>query len=89
MSTGQTDMHLIQKTAGKAGELLGLTEWNTDLTFLRIYSALAVHMGSDETLMRHWVQTPNKQLDGKVPANLLTTPEGELKVLSVLESYLN
>ena len=32
---------------------------------------------------------PYKQLDGKVPANLLTTPEGELKVLSVLESYLN
>ena len=84
-----TDQHLIQKSAGKAGEILGLTKWNKDLTLLCIYSVLAVHMGSDETLMRHWVQTPNKQLDGKVPANLLTTREGELKVLSVLHSYLN
>jgi hypothetical protein len=84
-----TDQHLLQKSAGKAGELLGLTEWNTDLTLIRIYSVLARQTGSDMKLMRHWVQTPNKQLDGKVPANLLTTPEGELKVLSVLESYLN
>ena len=84
-----TDQHLLQKSAGKAGELLGLTEWNTDLTLIRIYSVLARQTGIDETLMRHWIQTPNKQLDGKVPANLLTTSEGELKVLSVLESYLN
>lgn len=84
-----TDEHLLQKSAGKAGEILGIFSWNTDLTLLRIYTALARQTGSDETIMRHWVQTPNKHLDGKVPANLLTTPEGELKVLSVLESYLN
>lgn len=84
-----TDQHLLQKSAGKAGEILGLTDWNTDLTLLRIYTALARQMGTDSILMRHWIQTPNKHLDGKVPANLLTTSEGELKVLSVLESYLN
>lgn len=84
-----TDKHLIQKSAGKAGEILGIFSWHNDLTLLRIYSVLARQTGSDEIIMRHWVQTPNKQLDGKVPANLLTTPEGEMKVLSVLESYLN
>ena len=83
------DQHLIQKSAGLAGNLLGLTDWNDDLTLLRIYSVLARQTGIDESIMRHWVQTPNKHLDGKVPANLLTTPEGELKVLSVLEGYLN
>ena len=84
-----TDQHLIQKSAGKAGEILGLTDWNDDLTLLRIYSVLARQTGIDESTMRHWIQTPNKDLDDKVPANLLTTSEGELKVLSVLESYLN
>ena len=84
-----TDKQLLQKSAGLAGNLLGLTDWNDDLTLLRIYSVLARQTGSDESNMRHWVQTPNKHLDGKVPANLLTSADGEMKVLSVLESYLN
>jgi uncharacterized protein (DUF2384 family) len=44
-------------------------------------------MGHDEVLMHHWMQTPNKHLDGKVPANLITTDKGTEQLLSLLGWY--
>jgi hypothetical protein len=81
------DKHLIQKSAGKAGSVLGLTDWFDDLKFLLVCSQLSNLMGHDEKLMNHWMQTPNKHLDGKVPANLIVTAEGTEKLLSLLEWY--
>lgn len=82
-----TDKHLLQKSAGKAGEKLGLIQWYDDLKFLLIWSQLSNLMGHDEKLMNHWMQTPNKHLDGKVPANLIVTAEGTEKLNSLLDSY--
>lgn len=81
------DLHLIQKSAGKAGELLGVNDWYDDLVFLRIWKELFTLCGYDESLMRHWIQTPNKHLNDKVPANLITTAEGMEKVLDAIIFY--
>lgn len=83
------DNYLLQKSATKAAEIFGITQWNSDLNLIRIYSQLSVMLGGDEKLIRHWVQTSNKHLEDKVPANLLTHREGEMKILSVLESYVH
>ena len=81
------DKHLLQKSAGKAGEILGLIQWYDDLKFLLIWSQLSNLFGHDEKLMNHWMQTPNKHLDNKVPANLITTDKGTEQLLSLLEWY--
>ncbi len=83
----QRTADLLQKAAGKAGEILSLTEWNDDLKFLLIWSQLSNLFGGDEKLMNHWMQTPNKHLDNKVPANLITTNEGTEQLISFLEWY--
>jgi len=82
-----TDKHLLQKSAGKAGQILGIFDWYDDLKFLLIWSQLSNLMGHDEVLMHHWMQTPNKHLDGKVPANLITTDKGTEQLLSLLDYY--
>lgn len=81
------DKHLLQKSAGRAGELLGIIQWEDDLKFLLIWSQLSNLMGNDAVLMNHWMQTPNKHLDNKVPANLIVTAEGTEKLLSILDYY--
>lgn len=82
-----TDQHLLRKSAGKAGEILGLIQWYDDLKFLLIWSQLSNLMGHDEKLMNRWMQTPNKHLDNKVPANLITTDKGTEQLLSLLDYY--
>ena len=82
-----TDQHLLQKSAGKAGEKLGLIYWYDDLKFLLIWSQLSNLFGHDEKLMNHWMQTPNMHLDNKVPANLITTDKGTEQLLSLLDYY--
>lgn len=81
------ETHFLRKTAGRAAELFGITHWNNDLNLIRIYHQLSILLGNDEKLIRHWMQTPNKQLDNKVPANLVVSLDGELKILSTLDSY--
>lgn len=81
------DKHLLQKSAGKAAETLGIIDWFDDLKFLVIWSQLYLLMGGDSSLMHHWMQTPNKHLDNKVPANLIVTAEGTEKLLSILDYY--
>jgi hypothetical protein len=76
-----SDTHLLQKSAGKAGELLQIIDWYDDVKFLQIFMLLHSKCCGDEILMRHWIQTPNTHLQGKVPANLITTEQGIQDVL--------
>ena len=76
-----SDQHLLQKSAGKAGEILGITDWYNDLNLIQIYKCLYIMCGGDESLMRHWIHTPNTYLKSKVAANLITTEQGIQDVL--------
>lgn len=82
------DQQLIQKAAGKAAEKLGLTEWADDSRFIFLWSQLYTQLGGDEVLMRHWTQTSNKHLNGRVPANLIATKDGLEELVNLLDSYL-
>jgi hypothetical protein len=82
-----SDMFLLQKSAGRAGEMLGLTEWYDDEKLLSIWSQLSAMLGSDPVSMWQWVQTPNKHLGGRVPANLIVREDEIDTVLSLLFSY--
>ena len=84
-----SDTHLLQKSAGKASEILGILEWYNDLNLIQIYKGLYSLCGGDESLMRHWIQTPNTHLQSKVPANLITTEQGIQDVLNYLLDYLH
>ena len=75
------DQHLLRKSVGKAGNILGVFEWYDDVKFLEIFKHLYSLCGADYELMRHWMQTPNTHLQSKVPANLITTEQGIQDVL--------
>ena len=81
------DTHLLQKAAGKAGEALGVIDWYDDVKFLQIWKGLYSLCGGDESLMRHWIQTPNAHLKSKVAANLITTEQGIQDVLDQVLYY--
>jgi len=83
-STSPSDSELIQTSAQKAANILGLFEWYDDLSLIRIYQSLYYHCGGDEVSMYHWFQTPNKFFKGKVPSNLVTTETGIQDVLETL-----
>ena len=82
-----SDTHLLQKSAGKSAEALGITEWHNDLNLIQIYKGLYSLCGGDESLMRHWIQTPNAHLKSKVAANLITTEQGIQDVLDQVLYY--
>jgi uncharacterized protein (DUF2384 family) len=79
-----SDTHLLQKSAGKAGESIQVIDWYDDVRFLQIFKHLHSMCGNDEILMRHWIHTPNTHLQSKVPANLITTERGIQDVLDYL-----
>lgn len=87
MNATYYDEYLLRKSASRAAEIFGITQWGNDLRLIQIYSQLSVLVDGDVELIHHWIQTPNKHLDGKIPANLLLSTEGEIKVLSALNSY--
>jgi hypothetical protein len=76
-----SDKHLLRKSAGKAGNILGVIDWYDDLKFLEIFKCLYSLCGGDYDAMRHWIQTPNTYLKSKVPANLIPTEKGIQDVL--------
>jgi len=76
-----SDKHLLQKSSGRAGEILGVIDWYDDVKFLQIWKGLYIMCGGDCELMRHWMQTPNTYLKSKVPAHLITTEKGIQDVL--------
>jgi hypothetical protein len=79
--TTDTHAQVLQKSAGKAGEIFGVIDWYDDVKFLQIFMLLHSNCGGDKILMRHWMQTPNTHLQSKVPANLITTEQGIQDVL--------
>lgn len=83
------DIELVRKAANKAGQELGLYEWYSDIKLVEIYKYLHSLNGGDSLLMRHWMQTANHHLDGKVPANLVVTEKGINQVCDTLEIYCN
>jgi hypothetical protein len=76
-----SDTHLLQKSAGRAGQILGVFDWYDDVKFLEIFKHLYSLCGGDESLMRHWIHTPNTYLKSKVAAHLITTEQGIQDVL--------
>jgi hypothetical protein len=84
-----SDTHLLQKSAGKAGESIQIIDWYDDVKFLQIWKGLYSLFGGDYDLMRHWIQTPNTHLQGKVPANLITTEQGIQDILDYLLYFSN
>jgi hypothetical protein len=76
-----THAQVLQKSAGKAGEILGVIEWFDDVKFLQIFMLLHSNCGGDYDAMRHWIQTPNTYLKSKVAAHLITTEQGIQDVL--------
>jgi hypothetical protein len=82
--SSDTHAQVLQKSAGRAGEALGVLEWYDDVKFLQIFMALHSKCGGDEVLMRHWMQTPNTHLQSAVPANLITTEQGIQDVLDYI-----
>jgi hypothetical protein len=75
------DQHFLRKSAGKAGNILGVFDWYDDVKFLEIFKGLYIMCGADCELMRHWIQTPNTYLKSKVAAHLITTEQGIQDVL--------
>jgi hypothetical protein len=76
-----SDTHLLRKSAGKAGNILGVFDWYDDLNLVQIYKHLYSLCGADYDLMRHWIHTPNTYLKSKVAAHLITTEKGIQDVL--------
>jgi uncharacterized protein (DUF2384 family) len=83
----QTDKFFSRKSAAKAAEIFGIHDWSNDLNLIRIYHLLSVLLGGSDNHIRHWFQTPNKHLDNKTPANLITHQEGTLQILTYLEHF--
>lgn len=81
------DYNFVHNTALRAGKFLELTEWFDDLDFLRVYKYLHALVGGDTINMKHWLQTPNKFLDGQIPSQLLTTEIGIIEVLDELRYH--
>ncbi len=55
------------------------------LLFLRIYRSLHGLCGGDQSLMRHWIEQPNRHLDEQPPRLLLTRIDG----LNCIADYLD
>lgn len=88
MNTGDNDF-FHRKYANRAAEIFGITEWQNDINLIRLYQKLHVLVGGNESNMRHWIQTPNKHLDNKVPANLIVEQKGMIRVLDYLDYFIS
>lgn len=83
------DFEFVKKSAFKAGQILGLTDWFDDIEFLRIYKYLHITCGGDEVNMRHWMNHPNSHLDGCIPSIMISTEKGIQSVLNILSFYVD
>lgn len=52
---------------------------------IRIFRALYAQMGGDDELMRHWLETPNRHLNG-IPKEMLGSIEGLVRVMQYLDA---
>ena len=52
---------------------------------IRIFRSLYAQMGGDDELIRHWLETPNRHLNG-IPKEMLETIEGLVRVMQYLDA---
>jgi hypothetical protein len=57
------------------------------LLFLRVYRSLHGLCGGDQSLMRHWIEQPNRHLDEQPPRLLLACIDGLNCVADYLDSF--
>ena len=62
-------------------------EGQPPLLFLRVYRSLHGLCGGDQSLMRHWIEQPNRHLDEQPPRLLLARIEGLSCVADYLDSF--
>lgn len=89
MNFSENDLKILHHSSGRAGEILGIREWNDDISLIHIFRNLYTLFGGDEKLMYHWMQSRNEHFNGRVPANLITTHEGTNDILNYLISFQN
>ena len=56
------------------------------LLLIRVYRSLYALTDGQESVMRHWIATPNKHLADTPPATLLATPQGLVEVVIYLDA---
>ncbi len=56
------------------------------LLFLRVYRSLHALFGGDRSLMRHWLEQPNRGLGDQPPRQLLERIEGLTRVANDLDA---
>lgn len=86
----KTDTDLINEIYGKVAQKLHLPLSGGDADKVQIvllYSLLSCAFGSDEELMRHWLNTHNTHL-GYVPAAHLADDKLR-EVIDYLDNYVN
>lgn len=60
-------------------------EGELGLLFLRVYRSLHALFGGDRSLMRHWLEQPNRGLGDLPPRQLLERIEGLIRVANSLD----
>jgi hypothetical protein len=63
------------------------TEVQQALLFLRVYRSLHGLCGGDQSLMRHWIEQPNRHLGEQPPRLLLACIDGLYCVADYLDSF--
>jgi hypothetical protein len=61
-------------------------EGELGLLLLRVYRSLHALCGGDQSLMRHWIDQPNRQLGEQPPRLLLSRIEGLNRVANYLDA---
>jgi len=56
------------------------------LLLIRIYRSLYSILGGNQKAMKHWMNTPNRHLDNKIPAELVQSALGLTQVLWYLDA---
>ena len=84
-----TDQELLQKAADEVSRVLRIPNRYIDNTkFVRLFVFLYAANGGDDELMRHWMNTHNKDL-GFCPAAMLTDENSLDKIIAYLDWTCN
>lgn len=68
-----------------AASISSAKDQELSLGLIRVYRALFAILGGDREQMRHWMRTPNRHLNGQLPAALAANYQG----LAELNVYLD
>ncbi|MDN5940024.1 MAG: MbcA/ParS/Xre antitoxin family protein, partial [Salinisphaera sp.] len=84
---GLSPAFVSQMRHGNKRLVQGKKPWQLALLLVRVYRSLFPLAGGDIESMRDWLGNENLELDGAVPLQLLTTPQGLVAVLDYLDGY--